>query len=124
MSSLGDRVKEQLRRFVAYVRQLVADARGVGNRAAISVVVPLLVVSVLGHLDWAGYASFVAFASLYGRNRLHINRFEMQLSAGSCLLTAVLLGVLVSLSPSSYVLAIPVAMAIAGLGALVSEAQD
>lgn len=124
MSGSDDRLKLQLRPFVGYVRTLVSDARGVGNRAAITVVVPLLTVWAVGHLEWAGYAAFVAMTSLYGRARFHINRFDMQLSAGLCLLAAVLSGVLVSLSPIGYTLSIPVAMVIAALGAVISDAQD
>lgn len=124
MSSSGDRLKPQPSPVVGYVRTLVSDARGVGNRAAITVVVPLLTVWAFGHIEWAGYAAFVAMTSLYGRARLHVNRFDMQLSAGLCLLAAVLLGVVVSLSPIGYPLSIPVAMLVAALGAVISDAQD
>lgn len=40
----------------------------VALRAGISVLVPLTVVVLLGRLDWAAYAAFGAFTSLYGRN--------------------------------------------------------
>lgn len=121
---MPDPTMRHVRSLATYVRTLVADARGVGNRAALSVVVPLLTILAAGHVEWAGYAAFVAFGSLYGRNRLHINRFEMQLSVGACLLAAVLLGVLVSLATNSHAPAILIAMAIALFGSLMSEAQD
>ena len=46
-------MKSHARRAARYVRSVVSDARGVGNRAAITVAVPLLVVLALGRLDWA-----------------------------------------------------------------------
>ncbi len=113
-----------LRRLGRYLRGVVVDARGVGNRAAITVVVPLLVVWAVGRLDWAPYASFAAFTALYGRTRLHINRFDMQLSAGVCLLTSMLTGIVVSLSPARDLWIVPLGMLIAYLGQVMSDAQD
>ena len=40
----------------------------VASRASIAVVVPLVVLVLLGRIDWAAYASFGAMTSLYGRN--------------------------------------------------------
>ncbi|CAI9407199.1 hypothetical protein AESSP_01775 [Aestuariimicrobium sp. T2.26MG-19.2B] len=68
----------------------------VATRAAVSVVVPLLVVVWLGRLDWAPWVSFGALTSLYGRTVLDRDRFGQQLWAGASLCAAVVSGVLIS----------------------------
>lgn len=76
-----------------------AGAHRVAIRAGISVLVPLLVLLALDRLDWALYASFGAFTSLYGRNASYVPRLRMQLTVGALLVASVMLGVLVALVP-------------------------
>lgn len=61
-------------------------------RAAVSVAVPLLVLWALGRLDLSVYASFGAFAALYGRHDAYQDRIRMQLAAGAIQITAMLIG--------------------------------
>lgn len=67
-------------------------------RAVISVGVPLLILLLLGRLDIAVYASFGAFAALYGRADGPRARLRMQATAGGVLLAAMLVGTAVSVS--------------------------
>ncbi|MDF2560133.1 MAG: hypothetical protein K0R99_1579 [Microbacterium sp.] len=68
----------------------------VALRAAISVAVPLLALWMLGRLDLSIYASFGAFAALYGRHDVFRDRIRMQASAGGVLLAAMLIGTALS----------------------------
>ncbi|MFK3677567.1 FUSC family protein [Microbacterium sp. NPDC090218] len=64
----------------------------VALRAAVSVAVPLLVLWMLGRLDLSIYASFGAFAALYGRHDVFRDRIRMQASAGGVILASMLVG--------------------------------
>jgi hypothetical protein len=64
-------------------------AHGVALRAGISMLVPLLVLVAMGRPEWSAYAAFGAFASLYGRNHIHLSRAVMQASAGALLTVSV-----------------------------------
>lgn len=74
---------------------------------------PLLLVVQLGRPEWTLYAAFGAFASLYGRNHVHLSRAVMQASAGAALVTAVSLGGLVGTLEDRAWLAVGAAGAIA-----------
>jgi uncharacterized membrane protein YccC len=104
--------------------QPTPGAHRVALRAGVSVAVPLLTVLALGHPEWSLYAAFGAFASLYGRNHVHLSRLAMQASAGAALTGAVALGVLVGAAPSRQWLAVAVAALVAALGTMLSAAQD
>lgn len=78
----------------------------VALRAAVSVAVPLLVLWMLGRLDLSIYASFGAFAALYGRHDVFRDRIRMQASAGGVILASMLIGTALS------VLAAPAAVSI------------
>jgi esterase/lipase superfamily enzyme len=65
-------------------------------RAAVSVAVPLLILWALGRLDLSVYASFGAFAALYGRHDGYADRIRMQAAAGATLVSAMLVGTLLS----------------------------
>ncbi|GEC76051.1 FUSC family protein [Microbacterium maritypicum] len=78
----------------------------VALRAAVSVAVPLLVLWALGRLDLSIYASFGAFAALYGRHDVFRDRIRMQASAGGVILASMLVGTALS------VLAAPAAVSI------------
>ena len=68
----------------------------VAARAALSVGVPLLVLLLIGRLDLSVYASFGAFAALYGRLDPPRTRVRMQATAGGILVLSMLLGTLLS----------------------------
>ena len=68
----------------------------VAARAALSVGVPLLVLLLIGRLDLSVYASFGAFAALYGRLDPPRTRVRMQATAGAILVLSMLLGTLLS----------------------------
>lgn len=68
----------------------------VALRAAISVAVPLLVLWMLGRLDLSIYASFGAFAALYGRHDVFRDRLRMQTTAGGVILASMLVGTALS----------------------------
>lgn len=95
----------------------------VALRAAVSVLVPLLVLAALGRLEWSIYATFGAFTSLYGRERLHPARTRMQVTAAGVLTTCVTLGVLVGSLPERRWVAVVVGALVAGLASLASDAQ-
>lgn len=78
----------------------------VALRAAVSVAVPLLALWTLGRLDLSIYASFGAFAALYGRHDVFRDRIRMQASAGGVILASMLVGTALS------VLAAPPAVSI------------
>jgi hypothetical protein len=62
----------------------------------LSVGIPLLVLLVLGRLELSVYASFGAFAALYGRTDLPRLRVRMQAVAGSVLVSCMLVGTALS----------------------------
>ena len=107
-------------------RQLLAVGSSPGShrvalRAAVSVLVPLLVLWSAGRIEWSIYATFGAFTSLYGRNVVHHARLRMQGRVAVCLVSAVGIGTLVGVSPHRSWLAIPVVATVAALGSLVSD---
>ncbi|PWU58294.1 FUSC family protein [Micromonospora globispora] len=119
-------MSEQVRaavRGLLHVRP-VPGAHRVALRAGISVLVPLLAVLALDRPGWSVYAAFGAFTSLYGRNHVHLSRAAMQASAGAALTVSVVLGVLVGTLESRAWVVVPVAAAVAALGAVLAAAQD
>ncbi len=68
----------------------------VALRAALSVGIPLLLLLALGRLDLSVYASFGAFAALYGRTDLPRTRVRMQAVAGTVLVSCMLIGTALS----------------------------
>ncbi|MFC0030593.1 FUSC family protein [Micromonospora chaiyaphumensis] len=119
---MGEQVRATLRGLL-HVRP-APGAHRVALRAGISVLVPLLAVLAAGRPGWSVYAVFGAFTSLYGRNHVHLSRAAMQASAGAALTATVVLGVLVGALPSRAWVAVPVAAAVAALGAVLAAAQD
>lgn len=89
-----------------------------------SVLVPLLVLWATDHLDWSIYATFGAFTSLYGRDRVHVARLGLQTRLACFLTLAVGLGTLVGTTGARSWLAVPTAAAVAALGSLASDAED
>ncbi|WP_295821506.1 FUSC family protein [uncultured Microbacterium sp.] len=68
----------------------------VALRAVLSVGIPLLLLLALGRLDLSVYASFGAFAALYGRTDLPRTRVRMQAVAGTVLVSCMLIGTALS----------------------------
>jgi uncharacterized membrane protein YccC len=101
-----------------------AGAHRVAIRVGVSVAVPLAVLEGLGRPEWAVYAAFGAFTSLYGRNRLHLSRLRMQTTLAVLLSVAVTGGVAVGTSDSRGWLSVPVAALLAAVVAVWSDAQD
>jgi hypothetical protein len=65
-------------------------------RVAISVVAPLVLLRLTGHIDASLYAGFGAFASIYARRGPHLERLVMQGGAGLLLVGCVTTGTAVS----------------------------
>lgn len=85
----------------------------VAVRAAISVAVPLVVLWAIGRLDLSIYASFGAFAALYGRHDVFRDRIRMQASAGGILLAAMLIGTTLSVVDAPAVAGVVVVAVVA-----------
>jgi hypothetical protein len=81
----------------------------------------LLVLWAVGRLDWALYATFGPFTSVYGGGSPAARRWRLQTGVGVVLACAVLSGALVGLSPHRDWLSIPVAAGWAALPAWLSD---
>jgi len=101
-----------------------AGAHRVAVRAGISVLVPLLVLWSVDRSEWSIYATFGAFTSLYGRERVHLARAQLQVRLAAYLTAAIGLGTLIGTSPHRAWIAVPVTAAVAALGSLASDAED
>lgn len=97
------------------------SAHWVAARAALTVAIPLVMLVLTDHVQWVLYAGFGAFTSLYGRAELLPRRLVMQSHVGVLLIWSVLLGVLVAMSDQRAWIVVPVATAMAALGAAVSD---
>lgn len=98
-------------------------ARRVAVRASISVLVPLLVLYGADRLEWAIFATFGAFTSLYGRERVGPARLQLQARLALYLTLAVGLGTLVGTSADRAWLAVPTTATVAALGSFASDAE-
>lgn len=96
----------------------------VAIRAAISVGVPLLVLWSIGRLDLSIYASFGAFAALYGRTDAIGDRIRMQVAAGTVMVAAMLIGTAVSVSGLPALGAVAVVAAVASTATLLAYATQ
>lgn len=108
----------------AFVLQPQEGTRWVALRAAASTGVPLLLLWATGHLEWSLFATFGAFASVYGRGESHRARFVMQVTVGMLLTAAVTLGILVGCLDSRAWVAIAASAAVAAVGAVLSDLQQ
>ncbi|MEW1835011.1 FUSC family protein [Microbacterium sp. NPDC079995] len=96
----------------------------VAIRAAVSVGVPLLVLWSIGRLDLSIYASFGAFAALYGRTDAIGDRMRMQGAAGTVMVAAMLIGTAVSVSGLAALGAVAVVAAVAATATLLAYATQ
>lgn len=99
-----------------------AGAHRVAARAGISVFVPLLILVLMGHAEWAPYAAFGAFTSLYGRRSGYAERTGMQAMAALFLTGSVVLGAAIALLPEPAWWAVLGAAVVAATGQIVSAA--
>lgn len=95
----------------------------VALRAAVSVGVPLLTVWSLGRLDLSVYASFGAFAALYGRHDGYGDRIRMQAAAAGVLVGSMLLGTALAVIGAPTVVRVIVVALIAALVTLLAYAE-
>lgn len=93
----------------------------VALRAAVSVAIPLVVLWASGHLTWTIYATFGAFASLFGRERHDAHRLRLQSAMALALTTVVALGAAVGCSPDRRWLAVPATALVAFVGSMLSD---
>ena len=98
-----------------------AGAHRVAVRAGISIALPLAVLWLTGHIAWSMYATFGAFASLYGRDAAYGARLRMQLQAGAVLVLGVTAGTATACLADRRWLAVPVVAACAFLGSLLAD---
>jgi hypothetical protein len=90
-------------------------------RVAVSVVAPLVVLRLTGHLEASLYAAFGAFASVYARRGPHLDRLLMQGGAGLLQVACVTAGTAVSsLDAGPW----PVVVGTAVAAAMASAASD
>ncbi|WP_446663883.1 FUSC family protein [Flexivirga sp. B27] len=99
-----------------------AGAHRVAARAGVSVFVPLLILVLIDRTEWAPYAAFGAFTSLYGRRSGYAERTGMQAMAGLFLTGSVVLGTAIALLPGSVWWTVPGAALVAITGQVVSTA--
>ena len=101
-----------------------SGAHRVAVRAVLSVAVPLVVLQLIGRIDLSVYASFGAFAALYGRADVPRVRVRMQATAGLVLVAAMLAGTTLSLLSTPAIASVAVvALLAAAVTLLASRAQ-
>ncbi|MBT0769420.1 FUSC family protein [Kineosporia sp. J2-2] len=97
------------------------NVRIAAARSVTSLGVPLLVLYAFGRVDLGIYATFGAFAGVYGGTGRFPGRVRVQLIAATMLLLAVASGVVTALSPHRAWLAVPVVAVWAALAAHLSD---
>lgn len=122
MNSRGrlDQARRVLLADLVVLRPAQGTRRG-AIRAAVTMATMLTALAVLGRLDWSIYATFGAFASVYGGSRPLPERWRTQAFLGLLLTAAVGSGALVGLSEQRSWLAIPVVALWATTGAVLSD---
>lgn len=93
-----------------------ADDHHPALRCAAGVGIPLFLVLVLGRLDLAIFATFGAFAGIYGRNEPHRQRLATQLRGGGLMLAVVLAAALTARADVGPWTLVLLTSAVAGLG--------
>ena len=89
-----------------------------------TVLLPLLTLAVTDHLQWAPYAAFGAFGSVFAREHGHRRRGRVQVEVGLSLVLAVTLGAAVATTPWRPWLAVVVGAVIAAAAAFASDVLD
>ncbi len=99
-----------------------AGAHRVALRVAISLAIPLLTLWSLGRLDLSIYATFGAFASLYGRDDVFSRRIVMQVQAGVVQVVSLAVGTTLSAAAAPPLVSVAAVALIAGLVTVISRA--
>lgn len=94
---------------------------GVPARAALTVLISQLTLVALDRSGWSLYATFGAFASLFGTPVRYRTRWRTQAGVGAALVATVMLGALVATSAHRGWLAVPVTALVAGAAAVGSD---
>ena len=97
-----------------------AGAHRVALRAAASLAVPLLILYFLDRTDLALYASFGAFAAVYGRYERYDLRIFMQATAGITIVISMLIGTITAYMDMPAVIRVFVISIIAALVTLLA----
>lgn len=98
-----------------------AYTRRVAIRAAVCIAPPMLILWSMSRLDLSVYATFGAFAALYGGALGTPTRWRTQAAVGAVLIAASVSGALVALSPHRSWIAIPLCAVWASLAAALSD---
>ncbi|KFF60019.1 hypothetical protein JF66_07225 [Cryobacterium sp. MLB-32] len=93
----------------------------VATRAAVSVALPLVVLLLTGHLDWAAYAAFGAMTSLFGRNEPYRIRVRTVTVAGLLMLVIIAGGLVLAVSQASLLILALGLVVVITLGILVAS---
>ena len=115
-----DRTRRVLLADLVALRPAQGTRRG-AIRATATMGTMLTVLALTGRLEWSIYATFGAFASVYGGGRPRPERWRTQAFLGLLLTAAVASGALVGLSDQRRWLAIPVVALWATTGAILSD---
>ncbi|WP_136586547.1 FUSC family protein [Microbacterium hydrothermale] len=87
----------------------------VAVRAVLSVGIPLIALLLLNRLDLAVYASFGAFAALYGRTDAPRTRVRMQATAGAILVGSMIVGTALSALSTPALVSVAVVAVVAAV---------
>jgi hypothetical protein len=96
----------------------------VGFRAAVAIVVPLIVLAVIGRLDWGAYAAFGAFTALYGRSEPYRLRLRSMSAAALGLVVSIVSGTLIAAFGAPLWVTTIVLVAVTTGGTLAASAFD
>lgn len=94
---------------------------GVAVRAASTILVSLTVLALVGQLNLAVYATFGAFASLYGTGVRHRGRIRIQAVVGAAFVATVTLGAVIACFPNRSLIAVPIMALVAVIAGVASD---
>ncbi|MDH6237949.1 FUSC family protein [Cryobacterium sp. CG_9.6] len=86
-----------------WARSLRAFHFEVASRAALAVALPLIILLLTDHLDWAAYAAFGAMTSLFGRNEPYRVRMRTVTVAALLMLAFIMCGLVLAVVQASLV---------------------
>jgi len=99
MTSERDRDERQVpESLLERIRSLRALDIEVATRAALAAVIPLVILILIGRIEWAPYASFGAMTSLYGRSEPYRVRARTVTVAAVALVVSIGLGILMAVT--------------------------
>ncbi len=81
----------------------------------------MVMLALIGHVEWTPYAVFGAFASAFGRGLPRFQRLEMQLEAGLVLVACVVLGTALAASAAPVWLLVVTIGVVAGITSALSD---